>query len=206
MLKLKKACVLLLSLVLCLSMTSLAFADEEWPSPLEAATTVKQIVNEKFIYENDTDTRLYYDQYSGIDKTDLVLAYATQHGSYVDYSFEIKDADRNLKQPTGVIYIVFPFPPTFYTMDHFKVYDVSEDETTKPTETYFINGAYVYIKATSTGTYRLVDEDYQAPFRCDLCTEYEQITNNENANAIYKYLISIIHFIVHNVTALVRPR
>ncbi len=201
-----KPIALLLSLLLCVSVASFGFAEDEFKSPLDAAVTVKQVVKEKFIYEYDTDTRLYYDNASGISETDCVYAYARQYGSYVDYSFEIKDADRNAKEPTGVIYIAFPFPPTFYSIDSYKVYKVNGDETAEPAERYFINGGYVYIKAESCSTFRLVDEDYQAPFRCDLCTQYEAVTSNENTNAFYKYLITIIHFFVHNVTALVRPR
>ena len=73
-----------------------------------------------------------------------------------------------------------------------------------PVETCFIENGFIYIKTRSTGSFRLVNEDYQRPFRCDLCTEYEQVTSNKDVNAVYKYLITFIHFIIHNVTALVR--
>ncbi len=199
---------IVLSFVLCLSVITVAFGEDS-TSPLAAATTVKQVVNEKFINENDTDSRLYYDSASGIANTDILNTEGRQYGSYADYSFTVKDAEHNPKEPTGVVYIVFPFPSTFYTMDSYKVYYLNDDETTVPAEAnkdYFINGTYVYIKTTKTGSFRLVDEDYQAPFRCDFCTQFEQVTNDANANTFYKYLITIIHFFVHNVTALVRPR
>ena len=194
---------MMLALIMVLALGSAAFAENV--GQLAQATTLDQVKSHWCITEESTDAKIYYDDTSGIDgATDTLDARGKQDNNVTDYSFEIKDADRKPVELTGVVFVAFPLPATYFADDTYNVYVLKEDGTTKPVETCFIEDGYVYIKTDSAGSFRLVNNDYQRPFRCDLCTQYEQVTSNPDVNVIYKYLITFVHFIIHNVTALVR--
>ena len=169
------------------------------------ATTVKDIVKADYLYSLDTDARVYYSPNSGVTSSDILAAEISHRNNYVEYSIAILDSGGNGKALSDAVWVAVPLDPTYYGQDTFDVFIVTEDGE-QPVDVFYVNGGYVYIKTTTCGTFRVRNTEPSAHdgYRCSFCNTYDSVVNNPNSFFLYRFIITMIHFIIHAFSSLFR--